>query len=172
MTFQRAPPEVNGFGVTIWTPGFSRSSHVRIFFGLPSRTMKTTTELVTIPLNDCLFHFESTRPAFTSESTSGASDRSTTSAFSPAATARAWSPEAPYDCEKSTPLPFGVACHAGISFANAWRGVEYATRLRLVSAVRVDAAPAVATASAEAKRNATRTVMTRRLRMCSFQFPY
>ena len=66
ITFQRAPPEVNGFGVITWTPGFSRSSHVRIFFGLPSRTMKTTTESVTIPLNDCLFHFASTRPALTS----------------------------------------------------------------------------------------------------------
>ncbi len=35
ITFQRAPPEVNGFGVTTWTPGLTRSSHVRMCFGLP-----------------------------------------------------------------------------------------------------------------------------------------
>ena len=39
------------------------------------------------------------------------------SALRPAATARAWSPEAPYDCEKLTPLPAAVAWNAGISFA-------------------------------------------------------
>ena len=50
MTFQRAPPDVNGFGVTTSTPGFRRSVHVLIFFGLPSRRMKTTTEFVTMPL--------------------------------------------------------------------------------------------------------------------------
>ena len=48
--FQRAPPDVNGFGVTTWTPGLSRSFQPKIFFGLPSRTTKTTTEFVTMPL--------------------------------------------------------------------------------------------------------------------------
>ena len=49
MVFQRAPPEVNGFGVTTWTPGLSRSSQVLMFLGLPLRTASTTTELVTKP---------------------------------------------------------------------------------------------------------------------------
>ena len=50
MMFQRAPPEVNGFGVTTSTSGRRRSFQLLIFFGLPSRTTKTTTEFVTIPL--------------------------------------------------------------------------------------------------------------------------
>ena len=95
--FQRAPPEVNGFGVTTWTPGLTRSFQPLIFFGLPSRTTKTTTECVTMPLYDCSSQFVSTRPASTSLSTSGASERTTMSALRPAATARAWSPEAAYD---------------------------------------------------------------------------
>ncbi len=48
--FHFAAPEVNGFAVTTWTPGLIRSSQRLIFFGLPGRTAKTTTELVTIPL--------------------------------------------------------------------------------------------------------------------------
>ena len=74
MMFQRAPPDVNGLGVTISTPGRMRSFQVLIFFGLPSRTTKTTTEFVTMPLYDCFFHLASTLPAATSSSMSGASD--------------------------------------------------------------------------------------------------
>ncbi len=107
---------MKGFGVTICTPGFTRSVHVRIFFGLPSRTTKTTTERVTIPWNLSLFQLGATRCFGTSALTSGASDRATMSAERPAATARLWSPEAPYDCEKLTPWPAGVFCKAGISW--------------------------------------------------------
>ena len=49
MTFQRAPPEVNGFGVSTSTPGLTRSSQPLMFFGLPGRTASATTERVTIP---------------------------------------------------------------------------------------------------------------------------
>ena len=49
ITSQRAPPELNGFGKTTWTPGLTRSSHVRMCFGLPLRRTKTTTEFETIP---------------------------------------------------------------------------------------------------------------------------
>ena len=93
--FQRAPPEVNGFGVTISIPGRMRSFQDLIFFGLPSRTTKTTTESVTMPLNDCFFHFASTLPAATSSSMSGASESATMSASRPAFTARVCSPDAP-----------------------------------------------------------------------------
>ena len=37
MMFQRAPPEVNGFGVMTSTPGLVRSAQVLMFFGLPLR---------------------------------------------------------------------------------------------------------------------------------------
>ncbi len=49
MTFQRAPPEVNGFGLMTWMPGLIRSAHVLMFFGLPLRTTNTTIESVTMP---------------------------------------------------------------------------------------------------------------------------
>src|SRR5205814_3162576 len=103
ITFQRAPPDVNGFGVTTCTPGLSRSLHVRMCFGLPPRTMNTTTERVTMPWYAFLFPLEATRCALTSASTSGASDSSTTSAGRPWRTARACSPDAPYDWLKVTP---------------------------------------------------------------------
>src|ERR1044072_7810553 len=115
MTFQRAPPDVNGFGVTICTPGFSRSFHVFSFFGLPSRTMKTTTERVTMPLYLSLFHLCATSFFWTSDVMSGASENATTSALRPDATARLCSPDAPYDCENDTSLPAAVFWNAGIS---------------------------------------------------------
>ena len=93
--FQRAPPDVNGLGVTISTPGRIRSFQLLMCFGLPSRTTKTTTEFVTMPLYDCFFHLASTLPAATSSSMSGASDSATMSASSPAFTARVCSPDAP-----------------------------------------------------------------------------
>jgi len=49
MRFQRALPELNGFGVTTLTPGLVRSAQVVMCFGLPLRTTKTTTEFVTMP---------------------------------------------------------------------------------------------------------------------------
>ena len=51
MTFQRAPPEVNGLGSITSTPSLTRSSQVLIPFGLPLRTAKTTTEFVTMPFH-------------------------------------------------------------------------------------------------------------------------
>ena len=50
MMFQRAPPDVKGLGVTMSTSERRRSFQPLIFFGLPSRTTKTTIELWTIPL--------------------------------------------------------------------------------------------------------------------------
>src|SRR5205823_3138360 len=105
MTFQRAPPDVNGFGVITWIPGSTRSFQPLMCFGLPSRTTKTTTESETIPRCVLAFQFFGTRFLRTSRSTSGLSERLTTSAGCPAATARAWSPDAPYDWLKLTPLP-------------------------------------------------------------------
>ena len=48
--FQRAEPEEPGLGVMISTPGLTRSSQVSMPSGLPSRTTKTTTEEVAMPL--------------------------------------------------------------------------------------------------------------------------
>jgi hypothetical protein len=124
MTFQRAPPEVNGFGVTTCTPGLSRSLHVLSFFGLPSRTTKTTTDRVTIPCHLSLFQLGETRCFCTSALMSGASEKATMSASSPEATARLCSPDAPYDCENETPLPAGVFWNAEISWPYASFGVE------------------------------------------------
>ena len=95
MMFQRAPPEVNGLGVTTSTPGSRRSSQSWIPFGLPGRVTRTTTEFVTIPLCGWLVQSAATRPDSTSLSRSGASESATTSASSPAITARVCSPELP-----------------------------------------------------------------------------
>ncbi len=48
--FHFAEPELNGFGVTTWTPGLIRSAQLLMCFGLPLRTAKTTTVLAAIPL--------------------------------------------------------------------------------------------------------------------------
>ena len=68
--FHFAAPEVNGFAVTTSTPGLIRSFQLLIFFGFPSRRPKTTSELVTIPLYDCLSQFALISPAATIWSTS------------------------------------------------------------------------------------------------------
>ncbi len=47
--FQRALPEVKGFGVSTCTPGLIRSLQPVMCLGLPLRTMITATELVTKP---------------------------------------------------------------------------------------------------------------------------
>jgi hypothetical protein len=93
--FHFAAPEVNGFGVRTLTPGLSRSSHVLMFLGLPLRTTKVTTDVVTRPLFGPAFQSSATRPAFTSRVMSGSVENVTTSAFWPASTARLWSPDAP-----------------------------------------------------------------------------
>ena len=50
MMFQRAAPELNGFGVTTSTSLLSTSSRDLIPSGLPGRTLITTTEFWAIPL--------------------------------------------------------------------------------------------------------------------------
>ena len=95
MTFQRAPPEVNGFGVSTSTPGLTRSSQPSICFGLPGRTASATTDRVTMPFVGVAFQFAATRPSLTSFVMSGSSDSAATSVGRPAMTARAWSPELP-----------------------------------------------------------------------------
>ena len=117
MTFQRAPPEVNGFGVTTWTPDLRRSLHVRMCFGFPLRTTKTTTERVTMPWYLFRSQLGETRCAWTRVVMSGGSESSTTSAGSPCTTARACSPEAPYDWLNVTPFPPDVFWKAGMIFA-------------------------------------------------------
>ncbi len=49
MMFQRAAPELNGFGVTTSTSLVSTSSMVLIPSGLPLRTVSTTTEFWAMP---------------------------------------------------------------------------------------------------------------------------
>src|SRR5256714_2137044 len=127
MMFQRAPPEVNGFGVTIFTPGLARSFQPVMCFGFPLRTPRATTESVTIPLCGPALQFAVTMPSFTSLVTSGSSENATTSAWRPPSTVRLWSPEAPYDCVNWTPFPAGVCWKPGISSAYASFGVEYGT---------------------------------------------
>src|SRR5664279_5040720 len=97
MTFQRAPPEVNGLGVMTCTPGLVKSAQVLMFLGLPLRVTITTTERVTMPLYWFAFQVVATLPALTSRVMSGSREKLTTSAFRPATTARLWSPEAPED---------------------------------------------------------------------------
>src|SRR5580658_9469780 len=97
MMFQRALPELNGFGVSTWMPGLTRSLQFWMFFGLPLRTTKTTTESVTKPFVGPLSQLDATRPALTSVSMSGVREKLTTSAGCPAATARDWVPDGPKD---------------------------------------------------------------------------
>ena len=74
MMFQRAPPEVAGFGSITSTSGLARSSKLVMFFGLPGRTIRVTTELVTMPLYWFWFQSEPTMPASTSRVMSGSSE--------------------------------------------------------------------------------------------------
>ena len=93
--FQRALPDVNGFGVSTCTPGLTRSDQPVMCLGLPLRTMITATEFVTKPCVAFWFQLGDTRPALTRRSTSGSSEKLTTSACRPLATARLCSPEGP-----------------------------------------------------------------------------
>src|SRR5271167_4647240 len=113
MMFQRALPEVKGFGVSTPTPGLIRSDQPVMCFGLPLRTMITATELVTKPCVAFWFQLGETWPDLTSRSTSGSSEKLTTSACRPLATERLCSPEGPKDWLKLTPLPSLVAWKAG-----------------------------------------------------------
>src|SRR5829696_7318966 len=128
MMFQRAPPEVAGLAVITSTSSRTRSSNVWMFFGLPFRTTRVTTESVTIPLYWFLFQAAETSPASTSRVMSGSSENATTSAGWPASTARLWSPDPPNEVVKSTFLPSSVFWYAAMICSYASWGVEYATR--------------------------------------------
>ena len=69
--FQRAAPELNGFGVTTSTSLLSTSSKLFSPSGLPLRTVSTTTEFWPIPLYLFWFQFFGTSsPSSTSRSMS------------------------------------------------------------------------------------------------------
>src|SRR5580692_6094781 len=103
--FQRALPEVEGFGVTTSTPGLIRSSQPVMFFGLPLRTTNTTTESDGKPPAEFESQLLETIPSETRRVMSGVVENATTSAGCPESTARLWVPDAPNDSEKLTPLP-------------------------------------------------------------------
>ena len=95
MTFQRAPPDVNGLGVSTSMPGLTRSAQPVMFFGLPGRTASATTERVTMPFVGVALQSAATSFSSTSFVMSGSSDSAAMSVGRPAMTARAWSPELP-----------------------------------------------------------------------------
>ncbi len=85
-----------------------------MFFGLPLRTTRETTEPNGMPLVADLFQSAATLFALTRRVTSGSTEKFTMSAGLPSTTPRDWSPEAPYDVVTATPLPSGVAANAGM----------------------------------------------------------
>src|SRR5438309_2549238 len=95
--FQRALPEVDGFGVITSIPGLTRSSHPVMCLGLPLRTTSTTTESLEIPFSGFASQLLDTTPALTRRLTSGSVENATTSAGCPEATARLWEPDGPKD---------------------------------------------------------------------------
>src|SRR6476661_3950084 len=142
MTSHRAPPELNGFGKTTPTPGFTRSSQVRMCFGLPLRRTKTTTDFETMPWYLLFAQVLSTSLASTSRFMSVSIEKLTTSAGSPAATALLCTSDAANELAKLTPLPVGM---------------EYPTIVRFVPADRVGAADASETAVRAASKSRGRT---------------
>src|SRR3569833_323652 len=109
MTSQRAPPELNGFGKTTWTPGLTRSSQVLMCFGLPLRRPPTTTDFETMPWYLLLAHVLSTSFELTSRLTSVVIEKLTTSVGRPAATAFDCTSDAANESENLIPLPAAVA---------------------------------------------------------------
>jgi hypothetical protein len=108
MTSQRAPPELNGFGKTTSTPGFTRSSQVLMCFGLPFRSTKTTTDFETMPWYLFADQLLSTSFAWTSLSMSVEIEKLTTSAGRPAATALLCTSDAANEVEKLMSFPAAV----------------------------------------------------------------
>src|SRR5439155_25980050 len=125
--YQRAPPEVNGFGVITLTPGLIRSSQVRMCLGLPFLRTNTTTDLVTMPPYLFWLQFGATSPVLTRSLTLSARAKSTMSAGRPAWIAFTCASAEPYDWSTETPLPAAVAWKAGISLAKAGPRVDSAT---------------------------------------------
>src|SRR6201987_3837856 len=113
--FQRALPEVDGFGVITSTPDLIRSSQAVMPLGLPLRTTSTTTESLENPFSGFASQFFETIPSLTRRVMSGVVENATTSAGCPESTARLWEPDAPNDCPNDTPLPTLVWVNAAIS---------------------------------------------------------
>src|ERR1017187_1406605 len=125
MMFHRALPELNGLGVTTFTPDLIRSDQFEMWSGLPFRTTNTTTEFVTIPWSGpTVSQLEDTSPAFTSLAMSGSREKLTTSADWPSTTSFASVPEAPNDVDTVIPLPAAVFWNAVMSLVYALFGVE------------------------------------------------
>src|SRR5437588_7292279 len=103
--FQRALPDVAGFGVITSVPGLIRSSQPAMCFGLPLRTTSTTSESEGVPFDPTTSQLLETIPPLTRRVTSGVVENATTSAGWPDATARLWAPDGPNDCVNDTPLP-------------------------------------------------------------------
>src|SRR6516165_8073649 len=113
--FQRALPEVDGFGVITSTPGLIRSSHPVMPLGLPLRTTSTTTESLEKPCSGFAFQSFDTIPSLTRRVISGVVENATTSAGWPESTARLCEPEAPNDWLNATPSPPEVCANAEVS---------------------------------------------------------
>ena len=113
--FQRALPDVDGFGVITSTPGLIRSSQPVMCLGLPLRTTSTTTESLENPLYGFAFQFLATIPSLTRRVMSGVVENATTSAGWPESTARLCEPDAPNDWPNDTPLPAEVDANAVVS---------------------------------------------------------
>src|SRR5436305_15006665 len=124
MTSHRAPPELNGFGKTTSTPGFTRSSQVLMCFGFPFRRTKTTTDFETMPWYLLSAQFLSTSFDWTSLSMSVVIEKLTTSVGRPAATALLCTSDAANESVNLTPDPAAVAEYAVCSFGNTAVGIE------------------------------------------------
>src|ERR1022692_2965533 len=122
--FQRALPDVDGFGVITSTPDLIRSSQPLMCFGLPLRTTNTTTESLENPFSGLASQVLATIPSLTKRVMSGVVENATTSAGWPESTARLCEPEAPNDWPKETPLPAEVCSNAAVSASYAFFGVE------------------------------------------------
>src|ERR1700759_1754429 len=122
--FHFADPELSGLGVMTSTPGRNRSSQSLMFFGLPGRTTRVTTDPNGMPLVASLFQSLETLPALTSRVMSGSTEKLTMSAGLPSTTPRDWSPEAPYEVTTWTPLPSDDALNAGITLLQPGSGAE------------------------------------------------
>src|SRR5579875_386736 len=113
--FQRALPEVAGFGVTTLIPFLVRSLQLVMCLGLPLRTTNTTTESLEKPCSGFAFQLAATILSLTRRVMSGVVENATTSAGWPESTARLCAPEAPKDSVKLTPLPALVCWKAEVS---------------------------------------------------------
>ena|ERR1700729_1222734 len=113
--FQRALPDVDGFGVITSTPGLIRSSQPVMCFGFPLRTTNTTTESLEKPFSGFASQLFETIPSLTRRVMSGVVENATTSAGWPVSTARLCDPDAPNDSPNETPLPPLVCANAAIS---------------------------------------------------------